>query len=97
MKLTFDLPKEYNDMSRGEIAQLSMKIKKLVDDLNFVLSNLSEENMTKALRERLQQTSFDAKKALEIAEDAMDAIEEIKEGDGNVSAVDEVLSEDTGI
>lgn len=97
MKLTFDLPKEYNDMSRGEIAQLSMKIKKLVDDLNFVLSNLSEENMTKALRERLQQTSSDAKKALEIAEDAMDAIEEIKEGDGNVSAVDEVLSEDTGI
>lgn len=95
MKLTFDLPKEYNDMSRGEIAQLSMKIKKLVDDLNFVLSNLSEENMTKALRERLQQTSSDAKKALEIAKDAMDAIEEIKEGDGNVSAVDEVLSEDT--
>jgi ElaB/YqjD/DUF883 family membrane-anchored ribosome-binding protein len=95
MKLTFDLPKEYNDMSRGEIAQLSMKIKKLVDDLNFVLSNLSEENMTKALREKLQQTSSDAKKALEIAKDAMDAIEEIKEGEANVSAVDEVFSEDT--
>lgn len=95
MKLTFDLPKEYNDMSRGEIAQLSMKIKKLVDDLNFVLSNLSEENMTKALRERLQQTSLDAEKALEIAKDAMDAIEEIKEGEANVSAVDEVFSEDT--
>ena len=95
MKLTFDLPPEYNDMSEGEIAQLSMKIKKLVDDLNFVLSNLSEENMTKALRERLQQTSFDAKKALEIAKDAMDAIEEIKEGESNVSAVDEVFGEDT--
>ena len=95
MKLTFDLPPEYNDMSKGEIAQLSMKIKKLVDDLNFVLSNLSEENMTKALRERLQQTSFDAKKALEIAKDAMDAIEEIKEGESNVSAVDEVFGEDT--
>ena len=95
MKLTFDLPKEYNDMSKGEIAQLSMKVKKLVDDLNFVLSNLSEENMTQALREKLKQTSSEAEKALKVAEEAMKAIEELKEGDGNVSAVDEVFGENT--
>ena len=89
MKLTFDLPKEYNDMSKGEIAQLSMKVKKLVDDLNYILSNLSEENLSKALKEKINTAS-------EQASACLDAIEEMKGGEGDVSAVGTILSEDSG-
>lgn len=90
MRLIFDLPKEYNDMSKGEIAQLSMKVKKLVDDLNYILSNLSEENLSKALKEKINTAS-------EQASACLDAIEEMKGGESDVSAMDEVFSEDTGV
>lgn len=85
MKLTFDLPKEYNDMTKSEIGQLYVKTKKLVDDLNFILSNLTEENLGKALKEKINTAS-------EQASACFDAIK--KDGEENVSAVDEVLSED---
>lgn len=86
MKLTFDLPIEFNDMSKGEIAQFSIKIKKLVDDLNYILSNLTEANLGTALKDKINTAS-------EQASACFDALK--KEGEANVSAVDEVLSEDS--
>lgn len=46
INLKLDIPKEYNDISNGEIAKLSMELKKIVDDLNFYLNRLDGENFT---------------------------------------------------
>lgn len=61
MKLKLDLPVTVNDMSDGEIAKLVLTIKKLVDDLNYILENLSEENFGKKLREKIQKIETDIK------------------------------------
>ena len=95
MKLTFDVPIGYNDFSQSEIARLTVKIKKLVDDLNIVLSSISEENLSKSLNEKLNSISDKATQAFEDAKKALDAIDEIKDGVNDVSAVDEIFSEDT--
>ena len=54
MKLKLDLPVTVNDMSDGELAKVILSIKKLVDDLNFILENLEEENLGKKLRDKIQ-------------------------------------------
>ena len=43
INLSIDIPKEYNDMSQGELAQLSVNIKKLVDELNYVLNHILDD------------------------------------------------------
>lgn len=43
INLTIDIPKEYNDMSESEIAKLSVNIKKLVDELNYILNQMATE------------------------------------------------------
>lgn len=88
MKLTFDLPKEYNDMSRSEIARLAVQVKKLVDDLNYILNNISEDNLSIALRDKINTASDNATECLE-------SISKMEEGEVNVSSVDEVFSEDS--
>ena len=85
MNLTFDLPIQYNDLSQSEIGQLSIKIKKLVDDLNYILNNISEENISSALKDKLNSTADNAEKALS-------EIKEMKEGETNVSSVGTTLS-----
>lgn len=54
MKLKLDLPVTVNDMSDGELAKVIISMKKLVDDLNFILENLTEENLGKKLRDKIQ-------------------------------------------
>lgn len=54
MKLKLDLPVMVNDMSDGELAKVIISMKKLVDDLNFILENLTEENLGKKLRDKIQ-------------------------------------------
>lgn len=44
--LTCDIPKEYNDLSRSEIAGLSVQFKRLVDDLNFYLNRIDKDNLS---------------------------------------------------
>ena len=61
MKLKLDLPLTVNDMSDGEMAKLVMSVKKLVDDLNFVLENLTEENLGKKLRSRIEKLESEIK------------------------------------
>ncbi len=55
INLSIDIPKEYNDMSQEELAQLSVNIKKLVDELNYVFSQIDEENMTQKFQKRLER------------------------------------------
>ncbi len=81
MKLTFDLPVRYNDVSDSDIGQLYVQVKKLVDDLNYILSNISEDNLSVALKNKLKSTSESAQKALTDAQKALDAIDEMKEGE----------------
>ena len=54
MNLKLDLPVTVNDMSDGELAKVIISMKKLVDDLNFILENLTEENLGKKLRDKIQ-------------------------------------------
>ena len=61
MKLKLDLPLTVNDMSDGEMAKLVMSVKKLVDDLNFVLENLTEENLGKKFRSRIEKLESEIK------------------------------------
>ena len=66
INLNIDIPKEYNDMSQGELAQLSVNIKKLVADINYAFSQLDEENLSKRFKQRLddvQKTAENTKKA----------------------------------
>lgn len=53
MNLKFDLPPEYNDMSQSEVARLAVQIKTLVDDLNYILSNIDESNLASSLKEKI--------------------------------------------
>lgn len=66
INLSIDIPKEYNDMSQGELAQLSVNIKKLVDDINYVFSQIDEQNLTNVFKMRLdsiQKTAESTQKA----------------------------------
>ena len=59
MKLMFDVPKEYSDMDSGEIPRLYMKIKQLVDQLEYefnVLSNKRERIIRAELSESEETT-----------------------------------------
>ena len=53
MKLTFDLPTEYNDMSQSEVARLAVQVKTLVDDLTYILSHIDENNLAPSLKEKI--------------------------------------------
>ncbi len=57
MKLTFDIPKEYNDMTDSDIGKLYMEIKKLVVALEFALDNIGYANLSRELTIKLDNTS----------------------------------------
>lgn len=46
IRLSVDIPKEYNDMSEGKVAKLAIELKKLVNDLNFYLNEFDSENFS---------------------------------------------------
>lgn len=55
INLKLDIPKEYNDISKLEIAKLSMELKKIVDDLNFYLNCIDEENFTDKYNAKIEE------------------------------------------
>ena len=46
IRLSVDIPKEYNDMSEGKVAKLAIELKKLVNDLIFYLNEFDSENFS---------------------------------------------------
>lgn len=82
MKLTFDLPREYNDNSRGEVARLYVQISKLVVDLNYILSHLTEQNLNSDLKDKINSASDESKEALKLAKEALGEIKVLKGDDG---------------
>lgn len=54
ISLTLDIPKELNDMSRGETAKLAMELKKIIDELNFHLNRIDDENFSDEFRQRFE-------------------------------------------
>ena len=53
MNLKLDLPITVDDMTDSETGKILIAIKKLVDDLNFVLSNIGESNLNQTLKAKL--------------------------------------------
>lgn len=72
ISLSVDIPKEYNDMSKGEVARLSIEIKKLVDDLNFYLNKIDDENFSDEYNEK----TAGVEKTLSDIQERLKAIEE---------------------
>ena len=80
INLSIDIPKEYNDMSQGELAQLSVNIKKLVDELNYALKQLDESNMSDEFLSKI-------KSSRENLNDAGDALDRLEEINGNIQSL----------
>lgn len=72
ISLSVDIPKEYNDMSKGEVARLSIEIKKLVDDLNFYLNKIDDDNFS----DEYNKKTAGIEKALSDIQERLKAIEE---------------------
>ena len=77
--LSIDIPKEYNDMSDEEIARLSVAIKKLLDDLNYHLTQLDENNLSKKFAERIDKIEEMAKESAKKTEALNEEIEMLNE------------------
>ena len=58
-KLKLDLPVNVNDMTDSATGQIIIAVKKLVDDLNFVLSNINTSNLGKELKNKLDTIEND--------------------------------------
>jgi len=72
ISLSVDIPKEYNDMSKGEVARLSIEIKKLVDDLNFYLNKIDDDNFS----DEYNKKTAGIEKALSDIQERLKAIED---------------------
>lgn len=59
MKLKLDLPVDVNDMTNSDTGRIIIAVKKLVDDLNFVLSNINTSNLGKELKNKLDTIEND--------------------------------------
>ena len=58
-KLKLDLPVDVNDMTNSDTGRIIIAVKKLVDDLNFALSNIDMSNLGKELKNKLDTIEND--------------------------------------
>jgi uncharacterized protein Yka (UPF0111/DUF47 family) len=72
------VPTNYNDNSRGEVARLYVQISKLVVDLNYILSHLTEQNLNSDLKDKINKASDESEEALKLAKEALGEIEVLK-------------------
>ena len=57
MKLDLNIPIDCNDMSDTGLSAVYMEIKKLAEQLEFLLSNINEKNMTDDYNEKIKSLS----------------------------------------
>lgn len=61
-KLKLDLPVDFNDMTNSDTGRIIIAVKKLVDDLNFALSNIDMSNLGKELKIKLNNIETEISK-----------------------------------
>lgn len=61
-KLKLDLPVDVNDMTNSDTGRIIIAVKKLVDDLNFALSNIDMSNLGKELKIKLNNIETEISK-----------------------------------
>ena len=74
IRLSVDIPKEYNDMSEGKVAKLAIELKKLVNDLNFYLNEFDSENFSDEYNRKMSEiedTLSDVKERTKAIEDKL--------------------------